>query len=119
MEKIKVQRERSPNGLAAVLWLSGPLSLATIPAVEDELRAVADLNIVIDVSGCPYIDSAGLGTILSQWAHTQRAGTRFALTGITPRINVLLELTKVNTVLPIYRTPADAERAFVAKAATA
>lgn len=74
---------------------------------------------MIDVSEVPYIDSAGLGTILSQWAHTQRTGHKFALTGVSPRIAVLLEITKVNTVLPLFKTAEEADRNFTGKAATA
>ena len=93
--------------------------MSTLFVFQDILRDISDLDTVIDVSQAPYIDSAGLGSILSRWAHTQRSGHKFALTGVSPRIDVLLEITKVNTVLPMFQTPEDAERSFTGKAAKA
>ncbi len=78
---------------------------------------MGNVDTVIDVSSVPYIDSAGLGTILSHWAHTQRTGHKFALTGVSPRIDVLLEMTKVNTVLPMFKTAEEADQALSGKAA--
>ncbi len=67
---------------------------------------------IIDFSGVPYIDSAGLGIVLSHWAHTQRIGVKFAAVGISERVRVLLEMTGVSKLLPSYPTVADAENAF-------
>jgi anti-sigma B factor antagonist len=119
MEQMKVVRELGASGSTVVFRISGPLTITTLFALQDELRQAGDVDTVIDVTNTPYIDSAGLGTILSHWAHTQRAGKKFAMTGINPRIQVLLEITKVNTVLPMYSTAEDADRAFAGKVANA
>jgi hypothetical protein len=41
------------------------------------------------------------------------------MTGVSPRIGVLLEITKVNTVLPMFKTAEEADRAFTGKGTTA
>jgi anti-anti-sigma factor len=119
MEQMEVARELGATGSTTILRLSGPLTLSTLFLLQENLREIGSVDTVIDVSQVPYIDSAGLGTILSHWAHTQRTGHKFAMTGISPRIDVLLEITKVNTVLPMFRTAEDADRAFTGKAAKA
>jgi anti-sigma B factor antagonist len=119
MEQMTIQRDLGATGTTTIARLSGPLTLATLFVLQDELREIGNVDTVIDVTDCPYIDSAGLGTILSHWAHTQRAGKKFSLTGVSPRISVLLEITKVNSVLPMHPTAEDADRAFTGKAAKA
>jgi anti-anti-sigma factor len=119
MEQMEVLRDPGATGLTTILRLQGPLTLSTLFGLQDSLREIGDVDTVIDVSEVPYIDSAGLGTILSRWAHTQRTGHKFALTGVSPRIDVLLEITKVNTVLPMFRTAEEADRTFAGKAANA
>ena len=119
MEQMEVVREAGATGSTAILRLKGPLTLATLFHLQDSLREIPNVDTVIDVSEVPYIDSAGLGTILSHWAHTQRTGHKFAMTGVSPRIGVLLEITKVNTVLPMFPTAEEADRNFTGKTATA
>lgn len=112
-----ISRERGATGSTVILRLQGPLTLGTLFNLQDVLRDIGDVDTVIDVAEAPYIDSAGLGTILSHWSHTQRTGHRFALTGVTPRIEVLLEITKVNSILPMFRTAEDADREFSGRSA--
>ncbi len=119
MEQLSIRRDAGATGTTTILRLSGPLTLSTLFVLQDELRAIGNVDTVIDVSDCPYIDSGGLGTILSHWAHTQRAGKKFSMTGVSPRIAVLLEITKVNTVLPMHNTAEEADHAFTGKAANA
>jgi anti-anti-sigma factor len=112
MEQMEVVRDLGATGSTTILRLKGPLTLSTLFLLQDTLREIPNVDTVIDVSEVPYIDSAGLGTILSRWSHTQRNGHKFALTGVSPRIEVLLEITKVNTVLPMFKTAEEADRNF-------
>ena len=116
---MEIVRELGATGTTNILRLKGPLTLTTLFLLQDMLREIPDVDTVIDVAEVPYIDSAGLGTILSHWAHTQRTGHKFAVTGVSPRIEVLLEITKVNTVLPMFKTPEEADRSFTDKTAKA
>jgi anti-sigma B factor antagonist len=117
MEEMEVLREPGATGSTTIFRLKGPLTLSTLFHLQDKLRESPDADTVIDVTEVPYIDSAGLGTILSRWSHTQRTGHKFAVTGVSPRIEVLLEITKVNTVLPMFKTAEEADRSFTGKTA--
>jgi anti-anti-sigma factor len=119
MEQMEVVREAGATGSTAILRLKGPLTLSTLFLLQDNLREIPNVDTVIDVSEVPYIDSGGLGTILSHWSHCQRTGHKFALTGVSPRIEVLLEITKVNTVLPMFKTAEEADTNFTGKTANA
>ena len=118
MQELEVFRD-GVTGSTAILRLKGPLTLATRFLLQEKLREIPRTDTVIDVTEVPYIDSSGLGTILSHWSHTQRHGRKFAITGVSQRIGVLLEISKVNTVLPVFKTAEEADRNFAGKAAEA
>jgi anti-anti-sigma factor len=115
MDQMDIARESGTNGNTQILRLKGPLTLTTLFGLQQILREIGNSDTIVDVTDVPYMDSAGLGTILSHWAHTQRASAKFAVTGVSPRIAVLFEVTKVNTVLPIFPTVAEAESSFSAE----
>lgn len=104
-----------PSGGGRVVSLRGPVTLETLFDLQNTLRQ-EHTDLIIDLSQVPYMDSAGLGAILTAYASCQRNGKKFALAGISSRVMVLLEVTKVNTLLPIFGTVAEAEGASVAKA---
>ncbi len=112
MDEIQIQRTPGSASDVTILTLTGPLTIATLFDFQTALRQPDLKNTIIDFAGVPYIDSAGLGIVLSHWAHTQRVGVKFAAVAISDRVKVLLEMTGVAKLLPMYPTVADAERAF-------
>lgn len=106
--------ERTPGSLpdVTILTLKGPLTLATLFDFQTALRHPDLKTTIIDFSDVPYMDSGGLGAVLSHWAHTQRHGSKFALVAMSEKVRVILEMTGVNKILPQYPSAADAERAF-------
>lgn len=112
MDQIQIQRTPGSASDVTILTLNGPLTIATLFDFQNAVRQPDLKSTIIDFSGVPYVDSAGLGIVLSHWAHTQRIGVKFAVVGISDRVKVLLEMTGVAKLLPSYPTAADAERAF-------
>ena len=112
MEQMEIERSTGAAASSVILRLNGPLTLATLFALQDMMRELKGVDTIVDVAGVPYMDSAGLGTILSHWAHTQRIGVKFAVVAMSEKVRVLLAMTKVDTLLPIFPTVADAERSF-------
>ena len=110
---------QSPSGLpdVTVFRLHGPFTLATMFPFQAALREPSLKGVIIDFSGVPYTDSAGLGVILGHWSHAQRAGYRFAMVGLPPRVMTIFEITKTDKILPIFPTLADAENSFATAAA--
>src|ERR1700744_2886332 len=112
MDEIIIQRTSGSANDVSILTLQGPLTIATLFDFQTAVRQPDLKSTIIDFSGVPYIDSAGLGIVLSHWAHTQRIGVKFAAVGISERVQVLLEMTGVAKLLPSFATVADAERSF-------
>jgi anti-sigma B factor antagonist len=112
MEKIEIVRAAGAHGDVTILHLQGPLTLQTLFDFQSAIREPGIGDTIVDLTGVPYIDSAGLGAVLSHWAHTQRTVKKFAVAGICERVQVLFNLTKVSTLLPCFTTVQEAEQSF-------
>lgn len=109
MEQMEIEQEPSRIADVTVFRLQGPFTLTTIFGFQATLRAPEIKGAIVDLSGVPYIDSAGLGVLLGQFAQSQRNGAKFALAGLTHRVHTIFEITHTDTILPIFATVADAE----------
>ena len=116
METMEVEREPGRTSDVTVFKLNGPFVLGTMFELQSAFRDPAVKGVIIDLSGVPYIDSAGLGVLLGEWSHTQRGGYKYALVGMSPRVHTIFEITRTDTVLPIFATMADAEASFATTA---
>jgi anti-anti-sigma factor len=114
MEQIEIVRSEGAQSETTILRLQGPLTLQTLFDFQNAIREPGIADTIVDLTGVPYIDSAGLGVILSHWAHTQRHGQKFAVAGSCERVQVLFNLTKINTLLPCFATANEAEQSFSA-----
>ncbi|WP_322868148.1 STAS domain-containing protein [Aquicoccus sp. G2-2] len=67
-------------------------------------------HVLLDLSEVEFIDSSGLGAIVAAMKHLgpQR---RMDLAGLTPMVDRVFRLTRMDTVFTIYDTVAQAERA--------
>ena len=115
---MEVERAASAAPDVTVFRLKGPFVLGTMFEFQAMLREPELKGVIVDLSGVPYIDSAGLGVLLGEWSHTQRRGYKFALVGMSARVHTIFEITHTDTVLPIFATQAEAE-ASMAKATAA
>jgi anti-anti-sigma factor len=80
MSDLEIKVTVSPNG-GRILTLSGPLILANLFDFQSIVRQ-AHTDLIIDLAGVPYMDSAGLGSVLGAFASCQRTGCRFALANV-------------------------------------
>jgi anti-anti-sigma factor len=59
---------------------------------------------ILDLTGVPYMDSAGLGMIVNHYVYCKGKGINLVVTGVTPRVMELFKMTKVDATLPIAAT---------------
>ncbi|MBV9504664.1 MAG: STAS domain-containing protein [Acidobacteriia bacterium] len=100
MSDLEIKVDVNPNG-SRILTLSGPLILANLFDFQTIVRQ-AHTDLIVDLVGVPYMDSAGLGSILGAFASCQRAGCRFALANVSPRVLVTFQVAKVDGMVPMY-----------------
>ncbi len=65
-------------------------------------------DILIDMEHMPYIDSSELGRLIRSHISVRQAGGRVRLCNLAPRVAALMKLTRLDTILEIYSTEADA-----------
>jgi anti-sigma B factor antagonist len=106
----KVAASDSPAG-ARILTLSGPLTIQTLLDFQQIVREETTKPIILDLSGVAYMDSAGLGCVVSAYTSCQRNGLRFGITGLTDRIKTLFAVTRVDGLLPCFDTLESAQAA--------
>lgn len=115
MDKFEIRSAQGSSG-ASVLHLSGPLTLSTLFDFQDVVRKEQAGGLIIVLAEVPYMDSAGLGAILSAYASCQRHARKFALAGVSERVMALLRVTKVDALVPRYETVEAAEADWAVKA---
>jgi anti-sigma B factor antagonist len=69
-------------------------------------------SLVLNLSGVNYIDSGGLGTLVSLYTSAKKNGGTIKLTSLTPRVGDLMQVTKLLTVFEVYDSEDQAIKAF-------
>lgn len=103
------QVERLDNG---VLSFRGPLTMENVPPFLNAVRREGAPTMILDFSGVPYLDSSGLGCLVSAYTSFSKSGRRVALTGVNQRVRKVFEITKVEQLFLMFPTLADAIEAF-------
>jgi anti-sigma B factor antagonist len=104
-----LQIERLERG---VLSLRGPLTVENVSPFLNAVRREDAPTMILDFSGVPYLDSSGLGSLVSACTSCAKTGRRFALTGVNQRVRKVFEITKVEQVLLMFPTLGDALEAL-------
>ena len=78
-------------------------------------------KIVLNMANVTYIDSTGLGILVSAHVSAQKKGTALHLSDLGKKFHDLLQLTRLLTVFSVYVTEAEAVSSFgvLAQAVTA
>ncbi|WP_396207342.1 STAS domain-containing protein [Gemmatimonas sp.] len=76
---------------------------AILDAVEQGVKLV-----VADFSTSGYIDSSGLGALVSLSRRLRESGGDLRLVGLNDDLRTLFELTRLDALFPLYATRADA-----------
>lgn len=76
---------------------------AILDAVEQGARIV-----VVDFTTSGYIDSSGLGALVSLSRRLRESGGDLRLVGLNEDLRTLFELTRLDALFPMYASRADA-----------
>jgi anti-sigma B factor antagonist len=95
-----------------VLDLTGRLWILDLPLRDllNNLLDAGDSHFVLNLAGVDYIDSSGLGQLVSMWSSIRKKGGHMTLLRPTPRVMKLFEITLLNTVFEIFDIEPDAVR---------
>ena len=105
--KVEVEDERND---VRVISVRGELDLNTAPELEGPLEEVlADpaAQVLLDLSGCEFIDSTGVALVVRSWQRHDAAagnggGGRLVLCCPSAQVKRLLEITGVGQAIPTH-----------------
>jgi anti-sigma B factor antagonist len=96
-----VRSEPTPTG-AVVVFVSGELDLASAPRLQEALAELAADTVVVDLSECTFLDSAGMGVLLASARGLSDSGRSLRVAAANPHILRVLEITAVDTLIAVH-----------------
>jgi anti-sigma B factor antagonist len=103
-------------GDVTVLDVAGRITLGEgSSAMRDALRDLVTKNqkkILLNLGEVSYIDSSGIGELVSGFTTVTNSGGQLRLLNLTKRVKDLLQITKLYTVFDVHEDEAAAIRAF-------
>jgi len=72
----------------------------------------SEIHIVLDMSQVEFVDSTGLGAILSLLRDVRARGAELRLCSVQPRVMAMFELVRMQKIVPLSRTQNEASAAF-------
>ena len=115
-----IERTESSAPGKQVLRFSGPLTARSLYGTmsADSVRSILDAAPatdeqpatlrVFDLTGVPYIDSMGIGFVVTEYVRCKTRRIHLIAAGASPRVQELFHLTKVDTILPMAATVEEA-----------
>lgn len=103
-EPLQIEVSTAGKPGTRILKLKGRMVLGNYLQLQNELRKEKAPLTIIDLSEVSHIDSTGMGEIVNYYVHCQRAGHRLIISGATPHLLNLFEITRINTILPLVAT---------------
>jgi anti-sigma B factor antagonist len=93
-----------------IYQITGPITLPNLFTFQDSVRRGDPPRVaILDLSQVPYMDSAGMGSVINFFTHCQRGGIRLIIAGVSSRVSELFQMTGVNNLIPMTASIEEAE----------
>ena len=96
----------------AVVTISGRLSMGgeteRLDATVKGLLLKDTKKFVLDITGLEYLDSSGIGMVVSCLTNVKKAGGELCVAGANPRIKRIFNMTGVENMMPMFATLTEA-----------
>jgi anti-sigma B factor antagonist len=103
-------------GDVTILDMSGKVTIGEgSVALRSAIRRLLEegkKKILLNLSGVGYIDSSGIGELVSSFTAINKEGGQLKLLNLTQKLQDLLAITKLLTVFDVYDSEADALNSF-------
>jgi anti-anti-sigma factor len=105
---LELVRSGSDNADLIVVGLNGKLSLETVHDFIATLRPEPAQVLILDMSKCSFLDSAGVGALVSLFVSRRNHGKKLSLAGLTPQGQAVMQVSGLIKLLPLYPLVEDA-----------
>jgi len=89
------------DGDLPVLQVAGEVDVATAPALAEHLDALlagGDARVVVETGGMTFIDSSGLGALVTALRRARASGQEIEIRGLQPSPRRVFEITGLHEV---------------------
>jgi anti-sigma B factor antagonist len=110
-----MQIDERTVGSVKVLDVKGQIIQGDASQLKDKIHSVVNQGskqILINLAGVSYVDSAGLGELVGAYTTVTRGGGHLKLANLTKKTHDLLTITKLLTVFDTFDTEQDAIKSF-------
>jgi anti-sigma B factor antagonist len=116
MSNVKVKMDvRMINENTGIIDITGEVNAFAENALMDaytQLTSQWAKNILLNFTGLEYMNSSGIGLLVTLLVRANRQKQRLAAYGLTEHYKQIFELTRLNEAITIYGTEAEALAAF-------
>lgn len=110
-DQLQIEVRDGANPGQRVVVLNGVLTISTLFAFQDFAHADKSEVLILDMAEVPYIDSAGLGSIISAFVSREREARKLVLAAVNDRVKMVMTVTGVEQLFQIFPSVAEAEQA--------
>ena len=106
---------RRESGDIVVFDITGEIDLYNAPEIKEKIKEEMNkskVNIIINLDKVTYIDSSGIGVLISSLSNLKKVGGALKLINVYASVRKVFELTKLTSFFDIYDSEADAIASF-------
>ena len=105
---LDVEKTAGSTDDVTVYQLKGKLSLETVAGFIPRLRQEAANHVILDMSRVNFLDSAGVGALVSLFVSRRNQGKTFALAALTSQATAVVTVAGLQKLLPVSKTMEEA-----------
>jgi anti-sigma B factor antagonist len=106
--RLDLEKQPSSNDSIAIYKATGKLSLETISGFTPKMREEPANYLVLDLGAVNFLDSAGVGALVSLFVSRRNQGKLFALAALSPQSTAVVTVAGLQNLLPVYKTVEEA-----------
>ena len=104
METARLELQPGHTNGEAVTRLNGKLSLETVNSFIQTMRKEPAMHLVLDMSGVSFLDSSGVGALVSLFVTRKHVGKTLALASLTKQGIAVLQVSGLVKLIPTHPT---------------
>ena len=106
---------RRETGDIVIFDINGEIDLYNAPEIKEKIKDELNknkVNVIINLDRVSYIDSSGIGVLISSLSNLKKIGGALKLINVYASVRKVFELTKLTSFFDIYDNEDDAITAF-------
>jgi anti-sigma B factor antagonist len=108
---LNLEKHSSSSDTHTIYQATGKLSLETVNEFIQRMRPEPAQHLVLDMSGVNFLDSAGVGALVSLFVNRRSHNKTFALAALAPQASAVVTVAGLQKLLPIFATIDEARKA--------